>query len=387
LKGGYQKQKKMTYTKYDEEDDEVVGNSNVKLIMTKKLKDKLDYLSNYKPTEVGGFLTYEKIEQDKDGEVSVVLNDILIPPQEAKSTEVDIDGEGQVELRKEFGDKCLKIIGHFHSHNTMGCFFSSTDEDMMKSYSENKPFCIFIVGSEGEHLIRLVLRNSINNVPYEMKIENVEFEVEADDSIKDEMEIEIKKKVKEPEVKETATTTSNSNSDETKKVKKEIEKRVKYFQHQNHKVKVVNIYKYYAKLISEEFKTLNPIIEKGELINKEEHYNVVVELGEKNKAKEFMVDVKAFLIKTIMFEREKAEAKKDLVVVDGDGEVVEDSELAQYLDELDEEELEEMEMNSGRCNWKSYQDRTEKTIREKMRKDLSGRDDFDRRGYMDYCNY
>jgi proteasome lid subunit RPN8/RPN11 len=371
----------MTYTKYDEEDDEVVGNSNVKLIMTKKLKDKLDYLSNYKPTEVGGFLTYEKIEQDKDGEVSVVLDDILIPPQEAKSTEVDIDGVGQIELRKEYGDKCLKIIGHFHSHNTMGCFFSSTDEDMMKSYSENKPFCIFIVGSEGKHLIRLILRNSINNVPCEMKIENIEYEVEADNTISFEMDNEIKKKVKEPvEVKTTTTTTSNS--DETKKVKKEIEKRVKYFQHQNHKVKVENIYKYYAKLISEEFKTLNPVIEKGELINKEEHYNVVVELGEKNKAKEFMVDVKAFLIKTIMFEREKTEA----TIIEK--ELNDDDELEGYLAELEEEEMEE-ELSSGRCSWKTYQDRTERAIREKMRRDLSGssRNDFDRRGYIDYCNY
>jgi len=369
----------MTYTKYDDEDnDEVIGNSNIKLIMTKKLKDKLDYLSNYKPTEVGGFITYEKIEQDKDGEVNVVLDDILIPPQEAKSTEVDIDGIGQVELRKEYGDKCLKIIGHFHSHNTMGCFFSSTDEDMMKSYSENKPFCIFIVGSEGKHLIRLILRNSINNVPYEMKIENVEFEVEADNIIKNVMEEEIKKKVKEPiEVKTTITISKYS--DETKKLKKEIESRVKYYQHQNHKVKVMDIYKYYAKLISEEFKILNPIIEKGNTINNEEHYNVVVELGDKNKAKEFMVDVKTFLLETIMLEREKKE------ITTFEDERINEDELEGYLAELEEEELEELERNgySGRCSWRSYQDRNE-AIREKMGRDFN-RSDFDR-SYIDY-NY
>jgi proteasome lid subunit RPN8/RPN11 len=380
MKGEYEK---MTYKSWssDDEDDEVVGNSNVKLIMTKKLKEKLDYLSNYKPTEVGGFVTYEKIEKDDDGDVTIVLNDILIPPQEAKSSEVDIDGNGQIELRKEYGDKCLKIIGHFHSHNTMGCFFSSTDEEMMKSYSENKSFCIFIVGSQGKHLVRLVLRNIINEIPYEMKIENIEYEVEADDTIQSEMEEEIKKKVKESKVKETIT---YSNSDDTKKLKKEIESRVKYYQHQNHKVKVMNIYKYYAKLISEEFKILNPIIEKGEMINNEEHFNIVVELGDKNKAKEFMVDVKAFLINTITFEREKAESKGK--VVDVDGEIIEDSELAQYLDELDEEEeLEQMEMNSGRCSWKSYQDRNDRMIREKMGRDFSKSNREFNSGYLDYC--
>jgi hypothetical protein len=272
----------------------------------------------------------------------------------------------------------------------MGCFFSSTDESMMKSYSENKNFRVFIVGSKGEHLIRLVLRNSINEIPFEMKIENVECEVEADDTIRKEMEDEIKRKVKEPEVKTTTTTTYTNSNDETKKLRKEIALRVKYYQHQNHKVKVEKIYKCYANLISEEFKVLNPTIEKAE---EPEHFNVIVELGNKNKAKEFMCDVKEYLLKTILDEKEKSETEKEhcklvKVKVDGDGEIIEeDSELAQYLDELDDEEFDAMERagcymgESRRCDWRNFRDKhSDESIRAEMRKD------FSRHNYIDYSS-
>jgi len=364
----------MTYEYKEDEEDKIEGNSNIRLILTKKLKDKLDYLSNYDKTEVGGFLTYSLIEQDKDGEVRITLNDILIPPQEATAGDVDVDGVGQIELRKEYGDKCLKIIGHFHSHRSMGCFFSSTDEDMMKSNSENKNFRVFIVGSQGKHLIRLILKNSINgsNIPIEMKIENIEYEVEADDSIKAEMDEEIKKKVKEAEIKTTTTYSNSNSSSEIKKTKKEIATRIKYYQHQNHKVKVEKIYKCYANLISEQFKILNPIIEKADVEN---HFNVVVELGDKNKAKEFMCDVKEFLLQTLLAEREKTQEEKEMKILDEEDEL--DEQLEQYLSELDEEEIEELEREGKlerglKGNWIDYRDE----VRQKMRDDFNRENNY-----------
>lgn len=402
----------MTYTERDweadEEDDCVEGNSNVKLVMSKKLKEKLDYLStDYTKSEIGGFITYSDISET-DGEVTIVLDDLLIPPQEAKSSEVDIDGVGQIELRKEYGDRCLKIIGHWHSHHTMGTFFSGTDEDMMKSYAENKTFCLFIVSSKGKHLIRLVLKNK----PFEIKIDNVEYEVLSDGTIAQEMEDEIKKKVKEPVVTTTTTITTkfHSNSSQVKQVKKEIEGRVRYYQHQNHKVKVERIFKYYADLIGEEFKILNPIASKSPQLDN--HYDVIVELGDKNKAKEFMVDVKAFLLKTIMLEREKEEAKKDdeeywknyrrETTAGVDIATLQGEELQEYLDELeaeDEEYLSELEREetedlggeglerynggSGRCSWNNYRDREQRRL---LDTDMRARREY-RNGYIDYSCY
>lgn len=379
----------MTYRNWDkdeDESDEIIGQTNVKLVMSKKLKEKIDYLSTeFTKSEIGGFLTYSEIEQ-KDNQVRIVLDDLLIPPQKATSGEVDVDGVGQIELRKEYGDRCLKIIGHWHSHHTMGAFFSGQDEDMMKSYSDNKQFCVFIVSSKGNHLIRLVLKNN----PFELKVDNVEYYVEADNTIAQEMEEEIKKKLKEPVVTTTTTTTYKNSQSEVKQVKKDIESRVRYYQHQNHKVKIERVFKYYADLIGEEFKTLNPVASVSPQVAN--HYDVIVECGDKNKAKEFMVDVKAFLLKTILLEREKLEAEKE---ADNEQTTLRGEELQDYLDEEEEflsqlEEEEALELAegdegrlhgfSGRCSWNNYRDREQRRLMTR---------DFDRhdRGYIDYSCY
>lgn len=329
---------------YEKFNNQIEGKTNIKLILTKRLKDKLDFLSYYTNTEVGGFLTFSEIKESEDEEITIVLNDILIPPQTASISEVDISDIGQVALRKEYGDKCLNIIGHYHSHNTMGCFFSGTDEEMMEKYSENKPFRIFIVGSEGKHLIRLVLRNNFNDKNLTFKIENIKYEVEIDDTVKIEMENEIKAKVKKIEYKDTyVTPIISTNKEALKKIKTEINARIKYLQHQNHKVKINCMYKYYAKLISEEFKNLNPIIEKSEELN---HYDVIVELGDKNKAKEFMVDIKDFLLKTLLEEKTKLENAKPSMVCN------ETAGLEDYLNELDEEDIEDNEGCGDKKDWK-----------------------------------
>ena len=344
----------MTYeriNKVEEEDDDFIeASTNVVPFFRRKLKQKMDYLStDYTKSEIAGFVTLEKVEQLTDGNLRLVLDDILIPPQEASTGEVDIDGKSQVEMYKEYGaEKCQRIIGHWHSHHTMGTFFSQTDETMMKSYSENKPFCIFIVSSQGKHLIRLVFRNK----PYEFKIENVEYEVEEDEAIKSEMEEEIKKKVKEPIVTSTSTsiTYHNSPNSEFKSLKKDIDSRIRYHQHDNHKVKVINIYKKFADMVYEEFKILNPLIQSAE---DGKHYTITVELGTKSKAKEFMVDVKECLMKAILLENEKKEITTTAT----------EEELEGYLDELEEEEMLEMEREgylnnySGRCDFKNYKDR------------------------------
>ena len=354
----------MTYEKWDkkieDDDDFIEASTNVIPFFRRKLKQKMDYLStDYTKSEIAGFVTLEKVEQLTDGNLRLVLDDILIPPQEASTGEVDIDGKSQVEMFKEYGaEKCQRIIGHWHSHHTMGTFFSQTDETMMKSYSENKSFCIFIVSSEGKHLIRMVFRNK----PYEFKIENVEYEVEEDEAIKSEMEEEIKKKVKEPVV--TSTTTSftyrNSPNSELKNLKNDIASRVRYYQHDNHKVKIVSIYKKFADMVFEEFKILNPQIQ-SDIDGK--HYTLTVELGNKSKAKEFMIDVKEFLIKAILLDNEKKEMTTTAT----------EEELEGYLDELEEEEMLQMEREgyadtySGRCDFKNYKDRY---ISEEMEKDF-----------------
>jgi len=337
----------MTYVNWkkeieDDEDEHAVMEckTNVELVMTKATKDKLDFLcTDYSESEIGGFLTGDETI-DKDGNVTILIDDLLIPYQEAGTADVDVDGiEGQLKLRQEYGDRCSKIIGHYHSHHSMGAFFSSTDKDMMKQYSANKRFCIFIVSSEGDHLIRLVLKNK----PYEMSMENVPYKVEIDSSIKSELLEEIQKKVK---VKTITTKTypksTITSSYDYKNIKKEVSNRIKYYQHDNHTVKIENIYEYYADLIAKEFEPLKPTID---VVDKE-HSSVTVILGDKNKAKEFMWDVKAFLIDILYKEQKKLKTLAN-----------EEKAIVTYLnsdkDELDDytSEFNDEDSLSGRCNY------------------------------------
>lgn len=312
--------------KYEnDDDDELVADTNIKLFLTQKLLDKLNYISLEYEKELGGLVTYSQMEE-KDGEVKIVLDDLLIPYQDVSSASVDTEAKDLIALRKEYKDKCLKIIGHWHSHNTMGSFFSGTDEDMMKEFSENKNICIFIVSSKGEHLIRAVLKNK----PFEMKIENLPYKISFETELQKEIEEQIKIKVRKPKentIVNVSYGTSTSYTD-LKKLKREIAGKVIYLQHQNHKVKIADIFKEYAELIQEEFKTLNPELTKSD---KEGYYNVFVDCGSKNKAKEFMVDIKAFLLKKALEIEERKGKKKSLE---------DDDELSDYLSELEEEEEE-----------------------------------------------
>ena len=372
----------MTYE--DEEYERVEGKSNVMILLEKRLKSKLDYLSTkFTKSEIGGFLTYKELRQDEDKNVTIVLDDLLIPPQKATTGEVEIDNKGQVEMLKEYGvERCGKIVGHWHSHHIMDTFFSSDDEKVMKDFSEHKTFCIFIVSSEGKHKVRLVLKNMFKDIPIELKIDNVEYETEFDEDIVKEMEEEIKKKVQEPEVvvKDVSIKyTTKSKTDEVKQVKKDIESRIKYY-HINNQVKVERIYKYYANLIETEFKTLNPIVSVSP--QEKDHYDVVVELGDRNKAKEFMVDVKAFLMKTILLEREKAEAEKE----DGIYEYLDEETEDRYLSELEKEEMEELEEEmaregySGRCDYNNYRDRERRIMEHRYSYPAYS-------GYIDYRDF
>ena len=80
---------------------------NIKVVMERQFKDKIDWLSKNYDKEIAGFITGEI-----DGE-EIVLEDLIIPEQEVGSAHVDIEGKSQVKLRKEFGNKCKKIIGEW----------------------------------------------------------------------------------------------------------------------------------------------------------------------------------------------------------------------------------------------------------------------------------
>jgi len=159
------------------------------IYISKELENKLDYLTKNYSQEIAGFL----IGEIKDG--SIILEDLLIYEQEVGGASVDCQGKSLIKLRKEYKDKCLKIIGHFHSHNTMGAFWSETDENFIKEFSEPREISVFIVGSKNSrHLVRIELKK-----PFKMSLNSVEYEVieEPNKELENFLKKEIKNKVTE----------------------------------------------------------------------------------------------------------------------------------------------------------------------------------------------
>lgn len=135
------------------------------------LLQKMEYISNNINVELGAYLTGEV----KDGEI--YLEEMMIPDQTISGTHVNITPDAQINLRRKYGEKVFKILGHWHSHHKMGCFWSGTDLDNMRNIILNKKFFVFVVSSLSNHLVRVSVRDPINfdldNV--ELKINSLEF--------------------------------------------------------------------------------------------------------------------------------------------------------------------------------------------------------------------
>ncbi|GEM_PF-6208403 len=152
------------------EKDVVTFDYNVNVVLSQKFKRMIDWYSGEYDKEIGGFI----IGEVKDnGEI--YCEDIIFPKQKVSGSEVEfLDGAVGL-LRKEYGEEtCLKIIGEWHSHVKMGCFWSRTDNaDMIDKFMKDWEVGIFIVSSDYKHLVRVDLSK-----PFMVSIDNLDFDVE-----------------------------------------------------------------------------------------------------------------------------------------------------------------------------------------------------------------
>jgi proteasome lid subunit RPN8/RPN11 len=157
-------------------------NFNLNVIMKERFKKIIDYFSINYEKEIAGFIVGEIKEND------VILKGLLFPSQSVSVGSVEFK---PASLRKQKGDECLNIIGQFHSHNSMGCFWSSTDEDeTIKPFMKTHDLGVFIVSSKGKDLIRIDLKKpidiSIDDIKPSIEFENKgEIEEECKQIIKD----------------------------------------------------------------------------------------------------------------------------------------------------------------------------------------------------------
>jgi len=158
---------------------------NFSVEIEKDVYKKIDWLIKNYEKEIGAFIIGEFKEN------SIYIEDLIFPEQEVADNSVDTSSKALIKLRKEYGDKCLKIIGHFHSHHKMSAFWSETDETFIKEYMSQREKAIFIVASESDGLkIRAEFRK-----PFSFSFDELDYKV-IDEEYEEELKTELKKIIK-----------------------------------------------------------------------------------------------------------------------------------------------------------------------------------------------
>jgi len=162
------------------------------ILMKETFKNKIEYLTKNYPKEVGGYI----IGKWESGRV--ILEDLFIPEQEVTSSTIDMNENAILRLFKEDKDKFSRIIGEYHSHNTMSAFYSSTDvEDLIKPFMCGREKGVFVVSSFKENKFTHNVRIDINSIiPFSQDDLEYDFEYTENPQIQ-EVEDLLKKKLEE----------------------------------------------------------------------------------------------------------------------------------------------------------------------------------------------
>lgn len=257
---------------------------NFEILISKELEDKINWLVNNYDKEIGAWLIGEITNE------RIIIEDFLIPNQEVSGASVDTSRKALVELRKEYGDKCRRIIGHWHSHNTMGASWSTTDEDFMKEFIAPRERAVFIVSSQQDkHKVRLELTK-----PFKMSLDELEYKIPYEDStIGNKLKEIISKKCTES--KKTTYSydggTWSDNSPSTKKLtKKEVNKMISY-NNKDHNLVVRN-------LTLNQFYQLEGIfgVEQDFFNTKGDKVTLILKTKSKKEAIDLIIDLKEYML-------------------------------------------------------------------------------------------
>ncbi len=256
--------------------------ANIPILMKKEFKEKIDWFVNNYDKEIAGFIT------GKITSSGIVLKDLLIPKQVADSTNIDITGKNLILMRKEYGNRCKEIIGHWHSHHSMGLGWSQNDLNFINQYANPRDITVFVLSSSGEHNVRVEIRK-----PYFISLDEIDYEIEEIDSkIGEKLKKEIKKKITEPQRVVSNQPTYYYPDETRKKVLKAFSTKIKFYNKTNF-VKVVDIYWFIAEGIMREFDNDNPIVTDYE---DGLHREILFKPASKEQALDLIKDIKEFVV-------------------------------------------------------------------------------------------
>lgn len=134
---------------------------------------KMKYLTLGTDLEVQAFLIGENRER-------IYVEDLYVLKQEVSAAHTEVDSAQIANwitdlVKKGKDDIVQKIIGTFHSHNTMETFWSATDNENIEMLGKSAPVVVSIVSTKQDNFKILCrvdifkpIRMTANDVPYEI---------------------------------------------------------------------------------------------------------------------------------------------------------------------------------------------------------------------------
>lgn len=195
------------YSKKEEPEITVKGDCPTLKIEHAIIK-KMEYFARYFDKEIGGWIGGSYDPETRE----IILDDLMIPNQEVSTAEVDMDASGIIPMIKEVGIKrTSRILGHFHSHHSMGAFFSGTDETNMETIMEPDTRNLFVFIVTGEKGAKHKIRISITVGEFEIGFDGVDYEVVNEPELTEDPLLIECKTIWEEKVKETVPSYSKGN--------------------------------------------------------------------------------------------------------------------------------------------------------------------------------
>jgi len=155
-----------------------------KIIIELQTYLKMKWFKNHFNQEIFAVLVVE--EQDD----TLFVSNMLFPEQSVSGGHCKPTAAGLAKILEEMEEPEL-ARGWFHTHGSMGLFFSGTDTTTIAKWGEGAPYLLSIVGAQSGIKARLDIFS-----PFPMTFDDVELEVEiTGNSVDDECKTIIEKKV------------------------------------------------------------------------------------------------------------------------------------------------------------------------------------------------
>jgi len=137
---------------------------------------KMKYLTFVTDLEVQAFLL-------GDNKNRIYIEDLYVLKQEVSGAHTEVDAEQIADwitnlVKEGKEDVVQKIIGTFHSHNTMETFWSATDNENIETLGKSIPVVVSVVSSKKDGELKLLCRVDFFK-PMRVTVDDIDFKIEG----------------------------------------------------------------------------------------------------------------------------------------------------------------------------------------------------------------